>query len=109
MNRARPGDTRLGLRKDIVERNCSELSNQSMIQNRGDHTLQELAVILKAERFEKMVGFIVDYLKDRELPRIKPEQQKQHLSSLLNFRKLEPHEVEAVRRVYRELYGEPPV
>jgi len=107
LNVARGGDLKDGLRKDIVERNCPTLSSSEAENHAGGHTTQELVQILRKDRFEVKVSYIVDYLKNVELKDQSLEQQKHFMDCLLKLKTLRDHEVEAVRRVFRELCGEP--
>ena len=95
-----------GLRKQIVERGCPSLSASVVEEFRGGYSGTE--TIADLLRFEKDVQTIVDVL-SRELESDYKDSEKrvQYMTDLLRYPKLRDFEVEAVKRVYRQLYGEP--
>jgi len=107
LNVARRSDLRDGLRKSVVERNCPSLSALTADRNRGGHTVQEFAQILKKDnRFERNVQDIVRKLKQMLVDEHKDlVERKQFMDAALKWRGFKDYEAEAVRRVYRELYG----
>lgn len=94
----------MGLSKAALERHCTPLSDSVAEKNRGGHSLQEFAQLL---RFEDAVKQIMGDIRNELKGKPEPE-QKRILTRMLGLDSLMPYEVEATRRVYRELFGEEP-
>jgi hypothetical protein len=101
----------MGLSKSALERNCPELSESAAEKNRGGHSTPRFVEVLKKDRFEQQVKVVVDYIHRVELQGKSEFAQRNHvlhLTRLIKHKKFRPHEVEAIKRVYREQFGELP-
>lgn len=106
-NVARSGDLRLGLSKSVVERNCPNLDGKVAEKHNGEHNLSSFAHILKQEnQVKRHMKRLISILKN-EHPDL--AERRQFMDCLLKHKgKFDSLEFEAIRRVYRMLYGELP-
>ena len=103
--------TRLGLRKAVVERNCPELSDEIVAQFKGGYPdgAKTIAALLKLDRSERNIRNTVLQLKRILADEYKDsEERRKFMDGLYAWKGFNDFEAEAVRHVYRELYGKLP-
>lgn len=93
----------MGLPKSALERNCPKLDESVAEKNRGGYSLQEFARLLKNARLKENMDML-----RRELKGKSASEQRRIMLRLFESDSLEPWEVEAVKQIYREKFGEPP-
>lgn len=99
---------KFGVSKSAAERNCTELSGTTVEQHKGGHSYSEFKKIAEKDVFEKKVEHLTSVLiKVLRNEHRDPAERKQFMNGLLNWASFNSVEAEAVRRVYKLLYGEP--